>query len=147
MAWITITEDDIKTRLAGAELSAYTSAARASGQGNPLPEIITQVVSEIRGYIAACERNTLSVGEMIPDKLLGAALAMIRYRLVTRLPLSVSDERKQEYTDAIRLLERVADCKFMVEEPLEPDDEQSSAPSPRITQRTRYFSRSQQDGI
>jgi hypothetical protein len=147
MAWITITENDIKTRLAGAELSAYTSAAKAQGQGNPLTEIISQVVSEIRGYVAACARNTLGAGATIPDKLLSAALAMIRYRLITRLPLSISEERKREYDDAISLLERVSDCKFAVDEPAEASSEDISTPAPSMGTRTRNFSRTAQDGI
>jgi hypothetical protein len=147
MSWIAITEDDVKTRLAGAELAAYKSAALAQGQANPLPEVIAQVVSEVRGYIAANQRNFLSLGELIPDKLLSATLAIIRYRLLTRLPIPVAEDRKQESEAAIRLLERVADGKFAIEEPDDVSDDVLPAPAPRITTPTRRFSQSAQDGI
>lgn len=147
MAWVTITEADVQTRLAGAELSSYRSAAKAQGQVDPLPEIISNVVAEVRGHIAACERNTLGDGETIPEKLMHTALALIRYRLITRLPLTVSEERKEEYRDATELLHRVADCKFAVEEPeTASDDEVIASSSPSFTERTRNFTRADQDG-
>jgi phage gp36-like protein len=149
MAWVIITADDVKTRLSGPEHSALTTAALAAGQSNPLPDLISQTVAEIRGYVAACERNRLEEGEKIPSKLVGAALALIRYHLATRLPVKglLTDERKQEYTDAIRLLERVADCKFAVEEPSEVSTEVISSPKPSVGTRTRNYDRASQDGI
>lgn len=145
--WVEITEADVQTRLAGAELAAYRSAAKATGQIDPLPEIINAVVDEVRGYVAACDRNTLGVGNTIPEKLVSAALAIIRFRLITRLPLSIGEERKTEYSDALRLLERVSECKFAVEEPTVPDtDDAPAAPTPNLTTRTRNFTADTQDG-
>ncbi|MFH0907190.1 MAG: phage protein Gp36 family protein [bacterium] len=145
MAWIPITEDDVKTRLAGAELAAYKSRALAAGQADPLPEIIEQTVDEIRGYIAV--RNTLQNGVTIPSKLKSAALALIVYRVITRLPVSVSRERTDENTRAEELLKLVADGKFRVEEATTPSTEASGSQSPMITPRTRTFDRDSQDGI
>ena len=148
MAWITVTEDDVKTRLAGAEVTALKSAALASGQSDPLPEIISQCVDEVRGYIAACDENELEEGEKIPQKLLAATLALIRYRMATRIPgRLLNEERKQEYTDAIRLLERVSECKFAIEEPETVEDETTATPTPSISGNTRRFTRETQDGI
>lgn len=150
MAWITITTDDVKTRLSGPELTALQTVALSDGQSDPLPEIVSQVVDECRGYVAACASNTLGDGETIPEKLLGAALAMIRYRLATRLPTKrlLTDERVDENKGAVRLLERVADCKFAIEEPETPEaDEKISSPKPSMCTRTRNFTDSTQDGI
>jgi len=148
MAWITITENDVETRFAGAELSALKTAALADGQTNPLTEVIEHVVNEIRGHVAACERNTLGAGSTIPDKLLSSALAMIRFHLASRLPrFPFDDTRKLAYTNAESLMRRVADCKFAIEEPDTEDTETVPSPSPSITAKTRYFDRSSQDGI
>jgi phage gp36-like protein len=149
MAWISITTSDVQTRLTGPELSATQQVALASGQTNPLPEIIEQVVDEIRGYIAAYGGNTLGSGTTIPQKLLGAALAMIRYRLATRLPVRslLTQERVDENREAIRLLERVADGGFRIEEPTEADTETHAAPSPQIEAPDRNFSATGQDGV
>lgn len=145
--WIEITAADVQTRLAGAELSAYRSAGMAAGQADPLPEIISAVVNEVRGYVAACARNTLGAGATIPDKLKSTALAMVRYRLITRLPLTIGEERKQEYRDALDLLREVAACRFAVEEPETPEESEAIATSlPSMGTRTRNFTRELQDG-
>lgn len=126
MSWNIITTDQVKTRLAGAELTALQSAALANGQADPLPEIITQVVDEVRGYIVA-GGFSLETGTTVPSKLVGATLDIIRYRLVTRLPARglLTDERKEEYKNALELLKRVADGGFSVEEPTTPSTESS----------------------
>jgi hypothetical protein len=146
MAWVTITEADVQTRLAGAELSAYRTAAKASGQSDPLTEIISAVVDEVRGYIAACDRNTLGAGQTVPSKLKSATLAVIRYKLVTRLPIAVNTERTTEYRDAIALLERTADCKFAIEEPATESSEIIAGTRPSMGERTLTYNRDNQDG-
>ncbi len=149
MAWITITEADVQTRLTAPELTAVKSIALAPGQAAVLSEIVGQVVDEIRGYVAAYRANTLGAGTTIPQKLLGAALAMIRYRLATRLPVRslLTQERVDENSAAIKLLERVADGKFALEEPTTADTETVSSPSPHVTAVDRHFKTEDQDGI
>ena len=123
MAWIAITPDDVKTRLTGAEVAALKSVALAPGQGDPLDEIIAHVTNEVRGYVAANVKNTLGAAGTIPAKLLSAALAIIRYRVATRLPTKslLTEDRVRENDAAIRLLERVADDKFAIEDPITGD--------------------------
>ncbi len=140
MSWISITESDVQSKLAGAELAALKTAALASGQTNPLTEIIEQVVDEVRGYIGGNRANTLGAAGTIPQKLLSAALAMIRYRLATRLPVKsmITEDRKAEYDGAIRLLEQVAAGKFSIEDPVSGERsgvsiEQASTPTRNAT--------------
>jgi hypothetical protein len=148
MAWVSITEAMVAERLAGPELAAYKSAALGTGQTNPLPNIITRAVDEVRGYIAACRANTLGEAGTIPEKLLDAALAVIRYRLISRLPVTLTQSRIDEKDDALRLLKEVAACRFAVEEPTTASTEALSGKSPRWTERTdREFTRTSQDGI
>lgn len=115
--WIELQEEDILTRLAGAELRAYRTAATAEDQDDPLPEVLAAVTDEVRGYVAACPGNRLGPVGRIPSRLKSAALDLARYRLTTRLPVRISEERKREYENAIRLLEQVARCVFAVEDP------------------------------
>jgi len=148
MAWATIIVDDLKAGLAGAELEALQSAALATGQSDPTPEIIAQVIDLVRGYIAAAG-VTLGTGATIPSKLKTSALAIIRYRICSRLPISslLTDARKQEYQDALRLLEQVAAGRFRVEEPTEAATEQAGASSPRFDTNTRVFTPANQEGV
>lgn len=150
MPWQTISETDIRDRLSGPELAAYKSAALATGQTDPLPGLIAQTVDEVRGYIAAAGSVALGEGTTVPSKLVSAACAIVRWRLITRLPLSSAamlETRKQEYQDALRLLEQVAAGKFLVEEPTTAAAEQVSTPMPRWSARSRQFTRSTQDGV
>lgn len=150
MPWVQITETDVRDRLSGPELAAYKSAALASGQTDPLPGIIAQTVDEVRGYIAAAGNVSLGDGTTVPGKLVSATVAIVRWRLITRLPLNSAallETRKQEYQDALRLLEQTAAGKFLVEEPTTAAAEQVSTPSPRFSARSRQFTRSSQDGV
>lgn len=148
MSWQTLSVDNVKTRLTGPELSALQSAALASGQEDPLPEIITTVVDEVRGYISA-GGHTLETGTTVPSKLVSASLAIIRYRLATRLPVkSLLDENRiREYQDAVKLLERVADGRFAIEEPVTATSEVQGGSSPSMSSKTRIFTNSDEDGI
>lgn len=149
MSWIPLTEADVLTKLSGPEAAAMKTAALGSGQVNPLPEIIDQVIREVRGYCAACDRNRLGEGSTIPDELLGAAINRVRYELATRLPVNqlLTDARKEANRDATTLLSRVAACTFVLEQPATTTPEVlAQAPSPRITPRTRRFTRADGDG-
>ena len=148
MAWQTITTTDVKTRLAGAEVTALQESALAAGQTDPFPEIIDGAVDEVRGYIAASGR-ILEAGATIPSRLRDTTLALIRHRCATRLPgkTFLTDDRVREYQDAIRLLERVADGKFAVEEAVTADTEVSGAPSPSFADTTRSFTNTDEDGL
>ena len=149
MAWISLSTEDVKPSLAGAELDALQTAALADGQADPVAAIITEVVNEIRGYIAACKANSLEEGIKIPEKLKSAAIAMIRYRSASRLPVRsfLTEARIEENKRAIRLLEQVARCEFAVEEPETPEDEVISSGTPSICAAEKKFSRRNQDGI
>ena len=148
MAWQTLSSENVKTRLTGPELSALQSAALASGQADPLPEIITAVIDEVRGYISA-GGHALETGITVPSKLVSASLAIIRYRLATRLPVkSLLDEnRVREYQDAQKLLERVADGRFAIEEPVTETTEVQGAPKPSFADKTLSYDRTSEDGL
>ena len=105
MAWQSLTSADVLSKLSGAELSALQTAALGDGQSDPVPGIIQAVVDEVRGYVAANHDNQLGAAGTIPSKLVSAALAIIRHRLCTRLPVAslLTEQRIREKDDAIRL--------------------------------------------
>lgn len=150
MSWKTITEDDVLGAMNAAESTAYQIAVIGVGQ-DVLAQISAQVIQECRGHIADCHQNTLAPGDTIPDRVLYHALAMIRYRMMTRLDLEVSEDRRREQKDAVEFFRRVSECKVSIE----PGDgsgtadgtDQMASPKPGINGRTRNFSRHQQDGI
>lgn len=143
MAWITLTEADVKTRLAGAELTAYKGSAVASGitGAEILEEILEGTIREVRGRVAACDRNELGDGLTIPDELRHHALAIVVYRLITRLPLPATsplvEQRRAAYDDAQEALDKVAKCEFAIEQPTTVSSEVTAGGSSVVlTQRT-----------
>ncbi|MHC1762918.1 MAG: phage protein Gp36 family protein [Verrucomicrobiia bacterium] len=121
--WLSISPDDVKTRLSGPELEALQGTGLADGQVDPLPDVISQVTDEIRGYIAAHGLNTLGPAGTLPPQVRAAAIALIRWRLSGRLAIGQAagllqtDSRRQEYEDAITFLRDVATGKIAVESP------------------------------
>lgn len=150
MSYIVITEADVITKLSGPEIAAMKTAALQAAQSSPLPGIITQVVAEIRGYVAACERNVLGEGETVPSELLGAAINRIRFELATRLPVAslLTEDRRSANENAITLLRDVAKCAFAVVGPETPAAEQAGGPAVElITPNTRRADRTRLNGL
>ena len=122
MSWAALTATEIKTRLSGPELTALQTQALASGQSDPLPDVISQVVEEVRGYVAA-GGSPLGTAGTLPPQVRAAAIAIVRWRLGGRLAaggaagIFQTESRKQEYTDAIAQLKDVAAGRCIVEAP------------------------------
>lgn len=150
MAWITLAEADIVTKLSGPETTALKTAALKLEQTDPLAEILTQITREIRGYVSACTDNTLGEGPTIPDELLSAAISRVRFELATRLPApSLLDEnRKEANRQAIALLQQVAACKFRLVQPESASTEVVGGTGAEvITETTRVATRSKLSGL
>jgi hypothetical protein len=148
MAWITLTEDHLAERLAAAELTAVQTAATGDA-GNSVPEVLASVVAEIRGRVAAHPRNRLGAAGTIPGELRAAALAIARWRVLSRLPgmrMLQDDARRLEYNDGLALLAAVARGDFAVEQPDEPiDTDTGGVPPPSVGDPRTQFERT--DGI
>lgn len=144
--WITITSDDVKTRLAGAEFDAYTQLALADGQPDPLADITAQVVREVRGHVAGAG-NTVGDGLTIPEELMAGAVDMIVFRLTTRLGIAVKEDRRRANDQAKTLMGQVGRREFKIAQPENAASTQAGAQSPRIFVRPRQFSVEAQDGL
>ncbi|MDR1304469.1 MAG: DUF1320 family protein [Verrucomicrobiales bacterium] len=150
MNWITITETAVQTRLTGAELNAFRTAAMAVGQGDPLPEVIAQVTDQVRGYVAACPNNALGATGTIPKRLLASALDIIRYRVATRLPQMaglIDALREGEYKDALTLLRAVAACNYAIEDPAADGDDTGGGTVEVVNRPPRVAAKSQLGGL
>lgn len=117
MAWVTITADDVVSRINGTESNAYRVKSMAAGDQDPLPEIVTGEVQYMRSRIAANPRNVLGAAGTIPDGLLPQLLSLVIYRLIGRYPIGVSEDRRRAYNDARTDLEDIAKGTIRVENP------------------------------
>jgi hypothetical protein len=146
MPWIPLTEADARTVLSAPELQAYRTQALADGQPDPLPLTIAQVVELVRGYVAACPRNTLGAGDTIPAELLAPTLDLLAVRLTNRVGQEPGELRRAAAAAAIRLLEQVAACRFDLEAPATPEAG-STRSTPTLTADAPQFARQQQEGV
>jgi len=106
--------------MAGPELSAFKTAALASGQTNPVTDLIQQTVDFVRGYIAACPSNTLGVEGTVPDKLLGTVLDILVVEVEKRCAGKLIDPqglRAEAARNAMSVLRDVAAGRMRVEIP------------------------------
>ncbi|MGB1224824.1 MAG: hypothetical protein ACPHCN_11865 [Mycobacterium sp.] len=148
--WTEVTEDDILSALTSAEMGAYRRASVKDGQ-NPLQQAIESSVTEMRGRIAACDRNRLAPGMTVPPEVLHHLLATIRYRFLSRLPISISDERTKEFDKATAFARDVSRCDVAVEQPpagdVSPADYSGPVSPCANPSPGREFGRDAQDGI
>jgi len=116
MAWVALSVDDIRSRLADCEIEAIEETG--GGTGDRLTGIISQVTAMIRAKVAACRQNDLGTAGTIPDECLHAAATIAKHNLRATLPTTGSEDegdmRRDEYTDAMRFLDDVADCKIAI---------------------------------
>lgn len=144
MSWNTLSAAQVAAQLTAAEKAAVDTASGAS----PLAGITSNSVAEVRGYIRA-GGYTLGTGDTVPDALRHAAIIVSIWRFLITLPNAEKLQTKQretEYERAVKLLERVADGEFDLEEPAAADDEDVVTASPRMTDKTRELTRDEQDG-
>lgn len=148
MAWITLSETNLGERLAAEELEALQTAA-VGDFGNTVPDVLASVVAEVRGRVAAESKNQLGPTGTIPEELKSAALAIARWRILSRLPgmKFLQDEaRRAEYSDALSLLAAVADGKFAIVQPENPIEANTGVVEPSISTKCSHWSRQRQNG-
>lgn len=154
MSWRAITEDDIRSALTGPEDEAYRSQLLSSGQTDPLTPIIEQVTLQVRNAIRSCPKNSLhATSTFLPEGAIFYAVAIIRYRLLTRFAIGEQDQpgesRTNEYREALRWLELVRSCKEIVEQPDGDGTETGGAGEIEVSSNTpaRQWTRNKQAGL
>jgi hypothetical protein len=149
MAWITLAEAHVEDRMTADELSSLKTISASSG-GTPLADVISGVSNEIRGYVGA-GGYPRGVSGTIPDELLEAAVAIIRYRLILRMPLEktlLTPGREKDKDAALDLLRNlVATGKFGIEAPATAATGSITVVGPSMSEKTRNYERDDEDGI
>ena len=151
--WRAITEDDVRAAMAGPEDSAYRERLLVSGQADPLVAIIAQVVVQFRNAIRSCGKNSLhATATFLPEGAIFHAVALIRYRLLSRFAVGSDDQpgeaRSNEYREALRWLELVRSCKELVEQP-DGDGTETGGSEIEVSSDTpvRQWTRTKQSGL
>ena len=121
MPWQPITKENLYDAKVGALIDACDTAALANGQANRSAGLIQGVVDHIRRKVASCQRNRLDVDTtFIPSGLKDLAVTLIIAKLKTALELDLTEDERANVATAERNLNRVAECKDVVEQPVNP---------------------------
>ena len=147
--WRPLTEDDILQSVSAPERDAIQTAAADPDQPLPIGAVIATAVADARGRLAAHSGNVLEEGMTLPETLVHHVVSIVRWRLLTRLPIDrlATDARKLEYQEALKALADVAAGRYAIEQPVIADTEERVTFSPSISARPPKFGRAQQDGI
>lgn len=147
--WITITPADVEQYLLAPQLSALRSAALGQSQGDPLPEVIKDVIEHVRAKISSCPRNRLAADPAtIPPSLKAQACYTAIFRAQLRIPvLKMTDHQIKAYEDARSDLNRIAACTDAVEQPDDAAPASTAALTPLFTTPERKLSHARQEGI
>ena len=134
MAWRALVTADVQTGLSGQEIAAVTQYALAPGQTDPTPAVIAAAMDQVRGYVAA-GGIILGSEATIPGELIDAAIDIAVWKLVLRFPgkLMATDQRKDKYEAAVKMLQDTARKLFFVEPPAVPTTSPPGVPLPSIS--------------
>jgi hypothetical protein len=147
--WTTLATSDITEGVAAQYVVAAQSLASQTGCADPLPEMIADVVANIRSMISS--GNTLDINPaMVPNSLKGLAKRMVirSVKAYTETPLS-KDESDQGAQDRSYLL-RINDDKIQFEQPDTPGgsaEMQSRETVTILNRRRRETGRERQSGL
>ncbi len=120
--WRALTEADCLPSLSGPENRIYRERLLASGQADPLPEIMEQVTLQIRNAIRSHGGNTLHADQsFLPRGAIMHAKALVRYDLLSRLAVGSDDQpgeaRTNQWREANKWLDLVRSGKELIEAP------------------------------
>ncbi len=118
--WQQLDPDDVRNAVTQPELDLFNQGSSADGSPDRLSRILEEVVSLVRGKVAAFPENRVNMGEgdTIPEELYGPAIEIARYKLLTAFPegkLFLDEGRTQCYRDALTFLNDAAKGLLHVE--------------------------------
>jgi hypothetical protein len=149
--WIELTESVFRDSLTADELAGVRAAGLAEGQADTLAGTLAGVTRKVRGKVGACAKNTLGVGQTIPDELLTAACAIARVEFFSRIPglKELLDETRMElFRAALRDLDAAARGDFAIEQPATVSSEVVSGPAVQLVEsRARTATRAKMEGL
>lgn len=119
--WVVVDEALLKGRMTAREWEVMDSAARSAAGVSPAAECIASVVMEVRGYVSGCPRNALGPVGTVPAECVNATLELLREAMAAMVPGSpvvVDETRKETIRQARRFLEKVAECRVAVTQPV-----------------------------
>lgn len=140
--WEPLTEDVLNQVLNAGELATVTRD-RAQVQPDPIPGILAETTATIRSRIASGGRTKLQGGaDCIPAELMAEAGAIVRYRVLVRFALAMTEERIADWKHANEVLRELSSGSYVIAE-----DASGKTPSPHYTGRRSRWGMSRRGGV
>lgn len=140
--WVELTESILTEALQGAELQAVT-AKRGAETVDSVPGILAGVAAKIRGRIRSGGRTQVQDGELaIPDALWTEATDLVRYQVLLRYALPITESRKIAWQAALKTLDDISSGAYVLT-----DDGAPKAPGPVWYGRPRRWGPATRRGI
>ena len=117
MTWTPLTTDDLLSSMTVREREDFAKTSATLGVPDRAAPILTDLVAEVRGYIATWSPNSLSAdATLIPPSFKAKALSIARWRLLITLPgYNPGDARKLDFEKADAFFNKVAEGKIRPE--------------------------------
>ncbi|WP_343015277.1 hypothetical protein, partial [Akkermansia muciniphila] len=108
-----------------------------------IPGILAETAATIRSRIASGGRTRLQGSpDCIPAELMAEAGAIVRYRVLVRFALAMTDERKAEWQHANDVLKELSSGSYVIT-----DDASDKTPSPHYSGRPIRWGMSRHGGV
>jgi hypothetical protein len=115
MAWRTPTESDLERAISAAEIAAYRAAAAGADSVDPIAAQIASGVSVARGYMRG-GGVLLGPEGTLPDSLIDPVMAYVGVDVVKRLPVGVTQDRRDARNECLRILRDIQARPSIVEQ-------------------------------
>lgn len=141
MAYTEITADLVRSALNNTELTAAQSIAQQVGQSDPITNWITWSTNLVRGYVQ--QKFPLKYATGVPPSLVTPTMAIIVFKLLSRIAPALAEKHQKEYEDAMELLKMVGKGDF------NPDDALTSEGSTIevVSENERQATRTKMEGL
>lgn len=115
--WKVLTKQDLAAHINQDEIDAYTQLPEFKTEADPVGDLMEQVASYVRGFCRASGAVKIDTTRQfsIPNSLVNAAIDIIVYRMLSRMPMEVLESRKTAWQEAEQLLQKVQSRQFLPE--------------------------------
>ncbi len=151
LPWITLAVGDLNDAKAATLISAVANNALASGQTNPIPNLIGVVVEELRGAIGYSGKYSVSeTVSTIPPNLKDMAVQKIVRVCKRRLEQMLDQSDRDDEATYQKRISAIMAGEWPIDQPDDPMALAPSTPQGRVSEivpPTRRFRRCQLDGL
>lgn len=140
--WKDLNDEVLAAGLNARELISVTRD-RENMTPDPIPGIIGETAAVIRSRISSGGRTRLQGSSYsIPEELMAVAGALVRYRVLTRFALNVTEDRQAEWKHANEVLRELSSGSYVITE-----DATDKTPGPHYSGRPPRWGMKRHGGV